>query len=310
MVYTINPDMAIDYLEFVKERHRVWERRQSEQHCHSDDPVINGFKFTNVFRVLDHGSQFVLSLLNEDIPFSEKVFRAFLYRYTNRPEPWITFRHTEGRYPKHIDAVNGRLLNYWGWYRREGHPVFGQAYKMFSGAENRGTDRLTWAVNLARDYATPVFSDLLLRKTMKQRHDMLKTIPRCADFMAMQINTDLGWTQELQQDENEWVVPGPGARVGAKHVSPDSRAEHVIEWAQRRIWEMEDSPALALPNGRLYLPSLMDVQNTFCEFGKYVRYRERGPVTKVYRPAHPGRQIPPTFPGHWEGQIEMKEPIA
>src|SRR5690349_21447205 len=106
--------MTMTYLDFVAERHRVWERRQKEFSTApvvwTDDPVLAAFKFTNVFRVLDAGSQFLLKMLNEPISFSEKVFRAFLYRYTNRPEPYVAFHMAFGRYPLRSDAENGDLL--------------------------------------------------------------------------------------------------------------------------------------------------------------------------------------------------------
>ena len=43
----------------------------------------------------------------------------------------------------------------------------------------------------------------------------------------------------------------------------------------------------------------MDVQNTLCEFSKYVRFQSKPIPTKQYVPAHPGPQPPPVLPKHW-----------
>jgi hypothetical protein len=301
----MDPDMAMVYLEFVAARHDAWERRQAglvlPDGSWSTDPVLKAFKFTNVFRVLDYGSQYLFHMLRDDVSFSEKVFRAFLYRYTNRPEPYESFLRDFGRWPLHSDTQNGNLLDYWRARKALGEPIFGSAYKMFVGQENKGLDRLTWAVTFAGQYATHDLARDLLKLPMAGRHERLKEIPRCADFMAMQINTDLGWTAELAQDEDEFVVAGPGAKVGAAHVWPGAKPTDVFDWAQAALLQMEDCPRLVLPSGRLYTPSLMDVQNTFCEFGKYHRYRYvRGIGNRKYRPAHSGIQTAPVLPEHWD----------
>ena len=63
----VDPDMALDYLEFVEERHRIWEKRRSgEPQPWTEDHVLQDRKFTNVFRVLDYGSQFLLTNLLSD----------------------------------------------------------------------------------------------------------------------------------------------------------------------------------------------------------------------------------------------------
>ena len=286
------------YLDFVHNRHEVWEKRQrGEAAPWTDDPIIANYKFTNVYRVLDHGTQFVLRLLYEDEPsYSTALFRAFLYRYTNRPEPWERFYDTHGRMPNILDSVDGTLLFNWWEQRHDGLPIFGNAFKMFSGAENKGTDRLTWAVHLARD----VFADRsfmrrwVTLRSQEERMALLKTIPRVADFMGMQILTDIGYSQWLQSDENEFIVPGPGAKRGAAEIFGS------ILSAEQAIRELQPTLAcgLELPDGTIREPSLMDVQNTLCEFSKYMRYyRHPSPRQGQYNAVHtPGE---PFYPTHW-----------
>lgn len=71
-------DRAMEYLEFVHERHNVWERRRAgDPQPWTSDPVLAGNKFTNVFRVLDYGSQFLLKeLLDPSLPSRDILARC------------------------------------------------------------------------------------------------------------------------------------------------------------------------------------------------------------------------------------------
>lgn len=304
------PSVLETYLQFVKERHLVWERRYAGQPGPwTDDPVLQRRKFCNVFRAIDHGSQFVIKelLYGDDrtgITTADVFMRSFLYRYTNRPEPWEFFHVMHGRYPLRHDLDSGLLLDTWRAYAANGGTVFGVAYKMFVGQENRGVDRLTWAVRLAEEYfAEGTAHDTVQRlarcTSLQERLDVLRTIPRCADFMSMQVATDIGYSAHVQGDENETVLHGPGSRKGAGHIVPGAKPVDVIRWLQEEFWSvLPDAPALALPDGREHRLSLMDVQNSLCEFGKYMRYRANGPA-RGYRPAHPGQQPRIMLPEHW-----------
>jgi hypothetical protein len=297
----MNVDMMMTYLDFVNERHRVYERRLAgEPGPWTNDLVLRDHKFTNVYRVLDFGSQFLLrELLLEDEHMDSGVvlMRCFLYRYTNRPEPWLAFHEEFGRYPVRED-LERNLPDLWREYRAGGNPVFGNAFKMFSGAENKGTDRLTWVTGLTNRYfgfgPDDVTYAFLTAKTASEKLAVLKTIPRCADFMAMQILTDWGyWAPDY--NENDFVVAGPGARLGAKIIWPETRKpEQVIAIARRAVLAEEDCPRLGERP-----PSLMDIQNTLCEFSKYVRYLGLPRKRHEWKPAHDVKLPTPTLPKHW-----------
>ena len=301
------------YWNFVLERHRTYVRRTENRPLIDDltqpvwthDDVLRRNKFTNVFRVLDYGSQFLLgSLLTPDVEPEDLVMRAFLYRYQNRPEPWVAYYLEYGEYPTREDLLSGRLAAFWTRYSAEGNPIFGNAYKMFSGAENKGMTRLEWVMSLTRWLSdeTDLPAHIIKAQSLTERIQLLQQIPRCAGFMSMQIATDLGYTDALATDENETVVAGPGALRGLKVAFGTSKdsvrlISEVRDWFADReshgVW-------IETPNFALRRPSLMDIQNTFCEFGKYDRYvREQTPEsTKVFTAKHvtPGE---PLLPTHW-----------
>lgn len=298
----MNVDMAMTYLDFVAERHRVYEaRRAGKPGPWTDDQILRSFKFTNVFRILDHGSQFLVKELLWDEPHEpgDVLMRAFLYRYTNRPEPWLAFREEFGRYPVRTD-LERNLPDLWREYRAGGNPVFGNAFKMFSGAENKGTDRLTWITDLTHrffGYGPDDITEMYFAaQSPEQKLAVLKTIPRCADFMAMQIATDFGYWWP-GWDENAVCLPGPGARQGAREIFPGIKPagmQEALSWARTAVLQGDYVPTLA---GRP--PSLMDIQNTLCEFSKYARYMRTPFRQKEFQPAHPGAHPTPFLPPHY-----------
>lgn len=281
------------YVDFVLERHRIWERRQYGLSAPwTTNQILATRKYTNVYRILDAGTQFIVRDLFADTDPHTALMRCFLYRYTNRPEPWVYFQDQYGRYPESEDLADGTLLECWRGYKADGGPIFSSAYKMFVGQENKGTDRLTWAVNFARDYFThheTISDHFFSLDSMADRVAYLRTIPRCARFMSMQILTDIGYSVHAEANENEFIVAGPGARRGAVIVMPDEPdAEKVIReltafWADQPISLQGRSP------------SLMDVQNTLCEMSKYDRH---SPSKKLYE-GH-GTPPEPFLPAHWK----------
>ena len=297
--------MILEYTDFVAERHRIWEQRQTGNGDWSTvDQLLQHRKFTNVFRVLDYGSQFLLKELlgtgAGQYPTPTALLRSFLYRYTNRPEPWEWYLAAEGRYPTASDMESGRLLRAWQEYDRQGGVFFSSAYTMFSGGENPGVRRFEWAIGLA-EQTLPLAGKFAHATGTQARVDILRTLPRVGYFMAQQVVTDFGYI-DPDYDENDWVAPGPGSLRGAAIVSPGGDFHDVVDLCQDSIAALRPEVSLSLPNGGRRTPSLMDVQNTLCEFDKYIRWVSRPLPANTYQPKHPGTQPVPTLPLHWKGQ--------
>jgi hypothetical protein len=291
-------DVAMSYLDFVPNRHRVWEARQAgAAQPWTDDPILRTRKFTNVYRALDPGSQFVLTDLAhpaEDPQPMDVLFRCFLYRYTNLPETWRYLREFLDGYPTFGGTPPGLLVEAIHRRRDEVGRVFSGAYVILP-QPNREGDKVEQAVSLAYRWVENHGRDFLAASTQDERFAVLRREYGVGPFMAMQILTDWGYTPQCGEDrENEFVVPGPGCIKGAKFVAPTWPVMETLLWARTLTSTMPEMPVV---QGRS--PSLMDVQNTFCEFSKYHRYASKPIPVREYVPAHPGPQPAPVLPAHW-----------
>jgi hypothetical protein len=293
-------DTAITYLDFVVERHRVWDARQvGAPQPWTDDPVLRTRKFTNVYRVLDPGSQFVLTDLALPGDHRRDVLaRIFLYRYTNLPATWLRLRDALGHYPTEADILRGEeVIGTMQAIAFDGGKVFSGAYVILP-QPNRPGNKIVQAVELAARWMANHATDFLLADTQQERYDILRSEYGVGPFLAMQILTDWGYTPQCGEDrEDQFIIPGPGCIKGAKAIAPSAPVMDTLLWCHREVNNLDGMPALRLPDldGRVRRPSLMDVQNTLCEFSKYVR----GPRAGEYVPAHPGPQPAPVLPSHW-----------
>jgi hypothetical protein len=267
------------YVEFVAARHLAYSRRlagkwtRESEGWAPEDPIVNTRKFTNVFRLLDRGTQFVQRDLLWDRQiedsFPDAIFRAYIYRHMNIPEPWLAFKVEFGRYPLLLDVRNGDLRRFFQHWAADGNPLFGNAYRCFVGTENKGKTRIQWVMELADLLPQRISIAAFRRASTSARNEMLQEMPRCRNFMSMQIMADLEDSPWVQGDSNGFIIPGPGAIVGAAALGvAKADVPHLIH-NLRHMWASDGS--ITMP-GTTVTPSLMDVQNTLCEFGKYVRW--------------------------------------
>lgn len=311
-----------DFLRFACERHNIWEQRQAGYPAPwTDDPILASRKFTCVFRVLDPGTQFLLTdLFEPDLDPRDTLMRAFLYRHTGRVETWEALQLTTG-YP--TVATLDDVRHAWHAYRGEvktimekshadtphkiertkresARPFFTGAYLVFPQSDTPGTDKLDSIIDLTKRLFTPgspddVVPHFLAAKTQAQRFALLRRNKGVGDFMSMQVLTDWGY-QCGEDREDEFLVPGPGSIKGAKALDPTKPTMAVVKQVVEAVRGVANGPRLGYR-----VPSLMDIgSNLLCEWSKYHRYRGQAMPVKPYQPAHPGPQPAPVLPSYYE----------
>lgn len=313
-----------DFLSFVVERHKVWELRQAGAAWPwTDDPVLSTRKFTNVFRVLDPGTQFVLTdLFDPELDDRDNLMRAFLYRHTGRIDTWQWLELSLGRYPYSNELELARAA--WKEYRGEPkvrtrnvdpknpgrttqvdfkRSMFTNAYLVFPQSDVKGTDKLDSIVDLANRLFHPNSPDDVMpawraARTQAERFKVLRSNKGVGDFMAMQVLTDWGY-QCGEDREDEFLVPGPGSIKGAKALDPNATTSAVVKRVVAAVRALPDCPRLGYR-----VPSLMDIgSNLLCEWSKYVRFKGQPVPAKPYAPAHPGPQPAPVLPDYYSEDL-------
>lgn len=312
-----------DFLRFVMERHRIWKLRQAgAPQPWTDDPVLATRKFTNVFRVLDPGTQFLLTdLFDPDIDPRDNLMRAFLYRHTGRVETWEYLDVTTG-YPTLdiLDEVRAAWHSYRGTakvtirgaearnaaggtknvFQRS---LFTGAYLVFPQSDTPGTDKLDSVMDLTQRLFDPTSTQCIWpawrkARTQAERFKLLRQNKGVGDFMAMQVLTDWGY-QCGEDREDEFLVPGPGSIKGAKALDPNAKTMDVVHRVVDAVRTLPDCPLVGYRK-----PSLMDIgSNLLCEWSKYVRFTKQPLPAKTYTPAHPGPQPEPVLPSYYNEDI-------
>lgn len=307
------------YRSFVFFRHRIWTLRQEGEPQPWAPPayfLLNSKKFTNVFRVLDPGSQYVVEMLQEPgLEPRDALARAILYRFTNRPQTWDHLKNVYGRWPV-ADDMNADLVQ--ALHETPDGQIFSGAYIIMPTPGKVG-DKAAGAVALAghltaRGGPESVVEQVVGAATPRAAYEALRGHAGMGDFMSMQILTDWGYYWP-GYDENDFVIAGPGSRRGVVELFPNGTnlsVEEVLRWVRDDWWQDISCPTIPMPGNVHRAPSLMDIQNTFCEFFKYMRYvkKESHEPQTLYRPTHPGEQPSPLLPHHWSATSGSVHPVG
>jgi hypothetical protein len=144
--------------------------------------------------------------------------------------------------------------------------------------------------------------------SLQGAYEALRGYPMIGGFLAYQYAIDLNYSAVLNFTEDEFVMPGPGARSGIRKcfstIGSYSEAD-VIRWMkdnQEEEFAKRDLPFKSLWGRDL---QLIDCQNLFCEVDKYARIyhpevkgiSDRIKIKQEYRPA--SKPIDYWFPPKW-----------
>ncbi len=299
------------YWQFAVERQSVYMRRiRGEAPPWSNDPVLREHKFTNVYRAADRVSQYLIRHVigADDREVADTFFRILLFKVFNRIETWELLVDSfgepsvEGFDVERYDEVLSTAFS-------AGDRLYSAAYIMPSGGKSNFPRKHTMHLHLIKKMLEArVPNQIAEAKTMKSAFELLRGFPTIGDFLGYQFVTDLNYSRLTDFSEDDFVVPGPGAKGGLQkcfftlgNLSEADAIRLVTEKQEDCLRELGlDFPTLW---GRRL--QLIDIQNIFCEVNKYARvvhpeFHERAGRSRIKQKLRPQSSVPvPRFPEKW-----------
>jgi hypothetical protein len=264
-----------DFFAFARERELTRINKESgAPRPWTDDPIIRGNYFCNVFREDDKTTRWFRESIRDPLRDTCRVAIATIaFR-------WFNYIPT-GELIKDL-LVRGDLHGLASQIATILRPLQQRGDKLFTGAfivkSPNGTDKLSGILSCL-DVAPGVLADGPDQWSLQAYHQLLQRIPFLGPFMAYQIVCDLRFTAVLESalDINSWTAPGPGSARGLAWLDAGGElfnynsASGQATMVQRMQVLLEESRyPLHWPTG--WRPwELSTVQHTLCEFDKYQR---------------------------------------
>jgi hypothetical protein len=272
------------FFAYARERYRIFLARNEDRGSGpwTQDPVLQQFRFCNIFREDDRVTRWMRANLTSQIPpwDKERHFRAaVVFRWFNKIE---TGELLKGLLLKRWDTETAR------WLLKErvakGQTILGAAYMIKSLIGVNKVDGLLDSIDKINADIPHLAARIENGETTLQGvHEVLCSYPYLGPFMAYEMVTDMRHSPLLSEapDIYTWASAGPGAARGLcrvfdlplgtlSHNSPADRAEMnksmhdllLLSGSMPDLWP-GDWPAW----------EMREVEHTLCEFDKYERAR-------------------------------------
>ena len=299
------------YFYFIQERMNIFWRKVEGESVLTEDPILQEFKFTNVYRACDRVSQYLIKNViykNLDIYSPEDaLLRILLFKVFNRIETW---EYLEEQTDITVTNYNVCKLSKALTLRQDHHPIFSNAYMMtgcHSGYEEITSKHQVWLQMMEDEFIRKHgFKKILKASSLSEVYNLLRSLPLIGDFLAYQYSIDFNYSPYLNFDEDSFVKAGIGAVRGIKKcfLSYGHNYEEAIYYVYDHFEELQKKYGYTefrpLPGRK---PKLIDLQNCFCETDKYLRAKL--PTLKIgnirikqhYKPS--AQKIDYRFPVKW-----------
>jgi hypothetical protein len=268
------------YWSFAARRQAAFERRLTgAPPPWSDDPILQRFKFCNVFRAADRVSQYLIRHVAYREPSDspqDRLFQIVAFRTFSQPATWDGVIARLGHAPTLEDLASGEFENALNDVKRERGGLYTGAFILCAtkafGFEEKHKNHVAL---FKRMFLECEAGDRILHaESLEALVKFLQGFPLTGEFMSYQTAIDLNYSSLVNFSENDYTQAGPGALRGLAKVfldlgsfSPSETIAWMVENQEREF------DRLGLSFGGLWGRRLhaIDCQGLFCEVDKYCR---------------------------------------
>ena len=267
-----NKDKLDLFWWFVNERQSIWNKRyvQKLPQPWTTDIILRKERFTNVYRELDPGTQYAISILETKNPKPDKIFNIMLYRLIGKADTHkiIGFQKLSNFNSKVLERKLKEVkIPFTGAYMVSPYNSMGSKDKIVNVSRLFG--------KIHKDFDS-IYEGIDNSSSSEEVFNVLRSVNGFGDFLAYQVLVDLLYPLKIYKNKpllpysnDDWSKAGPGARKGVKILSNNNYLE-VMTWLRDNQEKEFKRLHLDFPyyNQRI---SLANIQNCLCEFHKYVK---------------------------------------
>tara|TARA_R100000234_G_scaffold118736_1_gene99845 strand:+ start:6261 stop:7145 length:885 start_codon:yes stop_codon:yes gene_type:complete len=272
------------YFYWIHERETIRLNKEVERNPQpwTDDPILQKFKFCQVFREEDRTTRwFKRHIRNPWRDDPEVLMATVIFRWFN----FIETGRTLIRHNLHIE-----------WNRKKAIEEITKQDQWVTGAYIVKTPNRMDKVTGVAECISHMWGDreklverILATKSLEKSWEILRDYPYMGPFMAYEVITDLRHTYLLRDAEDilTWANAGPGAMRGLNRLAGRDldfcRRTHPWNDEMRNLWEI--SRERLNPNLiDLSRFEMREIEGGLCEFDKYSRIlNEEGRTRSVYK---------------------------
>lgn len=269
------------YWQFAAKRQEAFVKRiNNEPRPWSDDPILNDYKFCNVFRAADRVSQYMI----KDVCYKEdgratkadRIFQITAFRTFSNINTWESVKKYLGHAPYIDDLVTGAFRDALDAAKVQNGTIYTGAFILCASDAYKKPSKHWNHVALFRDMFVDhrLADHIVAARSLREVFDLLHAFPLMGDFMSYQTAIDLNYSEFVNYSENEFTVAGPGALRGIKKCflyTGSYTPSEIIMWMVDH--QEEEFSRLGLKFDGLWGRKLhaIDCQGLFCETDKYCR---------------------------------------
>jgi len=258
MQYTIQ-----GYFDYIKERQKIYKLKSSgAKSPWTDDLILQKYKFCNVYRHLDAGTQWYMQNIGRfqkaESP-AIALWKTILYRTINNPKFFEFAGFPQPNEPseiqEHIQKAREWIIK-GNHFRSDAYLILYPPKYGHSKVEQYGK-----AIMKLSNELTHITESVLDSKTAKEAWQELQAADGVGPFIAYEIWCDLVLCGYLKWTEDDFVNVGPGAKAPLTALYPG-----INEQLAMKALQAKQNQYLS---GMKYL-TLRSIEHNLCEYRKYV----------------------------------------